>query len=151
MKIKNDKDARKYAKKILSKKYGKHEIDSSLHVVGSNNWEIKAHAKELEITLFLDQETGETLGKPITLRKVTREIIEDPITISDKISRVLKQHFTKTHWSWLITSVCLTVSGSVISAFFDPSLGITTSLIFGGLSIIYGKFAFTQHTVIDRG
>ena len=70
MEIKNDKDARKFAKKILDDKYGSHKIDATLHVVDTNNWEIRAHTEELKITLFLDQETGKLLVEPEVLREV---------------------------------------------------------------------------------
>lgn len=152
MKIVNDKDARKIAKEYLSKNYGTHEIDATLHVVGSNNWEVRAHSEELEITLFLDKETGDLLLNPITKRVVKRDIIEPPISIKDKISRILRKESFRVNWGWLFATVGLTVSGSVISAFFEPPhLGITISLIFGALSIIYGKYMFTHTIIIDRG
>jgi len=151
MKIKNDKDARKFAEKILTEKYGTHKIDATLHATGANDWEVKAYTEELNITLFLDQETGELLIEPQILREVKREIIEPPISVKDKIFRTLKHEYEEAHWGWLIATVGLTVIGAVLSAFFDPLTGITLSLIFGGLSIWYGKHAFTRYKIIDRG
>jgi len=151
MKIKNDADARKFAKKILTEKYGTHEIESTRHVEGANDWEVRANTEELKITLFLNQETGGLLVEPETLRVVKRTIIEPSITIKDKISRVLKKESFRMHWGWLAATVGATIMGSAISAFFEPVTGITISLIFGVLSIVYGKYVYTHYIIIDRG
>jgi len=150
MKIKNEKNARKYATKILTKRYGKHVINSISHIINTNVWTIQAHAKELEIILNLDAKTGKMIGEPLTQRNVNVSIIEEPVRISEKVFREMRYESHKTHWGWLIATVCLTVFGSILSAFFDPFVGITISLIFGALSIVYGRYAFTQLIETDR-
>jgi hypothetical protein len=143
VKIKEDKDARKIAKNIL-KKYGKHEIHTITHATGTNVWTVGARTEELEIVLSLDEETGKMFDNPTEQRTVKREIVEDLIKVTDRISIVVKNFYEKVNWKFLIATIGLTVSGSIVSAFFSPVWGIPISLVFGGLSILYGKYAFTQ-------
>lgn len=141
-KIKNVKDARKYAKKILDKTYKSCDIHTITHAVGTNAWTVQASSNEFEITLSLNSETGKLFVDPEVRRVFKAKITEPPIYVTDSIKRTVYRERKITKWRYLFTTIGLTVVGSVISAFFDKSVGITISLIFGGLSIWFGRDAF---------
>ncbi|MDE1843513.1 MAG: hypothetical protein KGH95_07695 [Thaumarchaeota archaeon] len=141
-KIKNIKDARKFAKKVLDKTYKSSDIHTITHAVGTNVWTVHASSNEFEIILSLNSETGKLFVDPEVRRVIKVNITESPIPVTDSINTIVYRERKITKWRYLFTTIGLTVVGSVISAFFDKGVGITISLIFGGLSIWFGRDAF---------
>lgn len=143
MKIKNTNTAKRFAKKIL-KKYKPYVINSATIASGTNTWAVTASSEELEITLSLDQESGKLVTEPEIQRVVKRTIEEPPIQIMDFLSGMLHTERDVINWWLLAVTIGFTVVGSIVSAFVDKNFGILISLIFGGFSIWFGKYAFTH-------
>lgn len=77
-------------------------------------------------------------------------VINETVTITDTVKRVLTREYEVRHNLWFGLTLVATVSGAVIAGSFDATTGMIISLIFGALSFWFGKRAWTRVKEIDR-